>query len=183
MRHGTLIDGTGSNFFFFNTVDTDGAPITLAGSPSLACNINGGTAATAGLTLSVDHGTVTGKHRVAIDVDNATLALVDGDVVEVYIAAGTVDAVSVVGAVVGVFTISDGSLLAQTLTDIDEQVDTAISNAALATAAAATAIEADTQDIQSRLPAALNNGAMPADVQRVNDVALVGDGSATPFNV
>jgi hypothetical protein len=82
-----------------------------------------------------------------------------------------------------VFTISDGSLLAQTLTDIDTQVDTAISNAALATAAAATAIEADTQDIQSRLPAALNNGVMPADVQRVNDVALVGDGSATPFNV
>ena len=45
------------------------------------------------------------------------------------------------------------------------------------------AIELDTQNIQSRLPAALNNGVMPADIQRINDVALVGDGSGTPFTV
>ena len=47
----------------------------------------------------------------------------------------------------------------------------------------ADAIETDTQDIQSRIPSALNNGCIAADVQRVNDVGLIGDGSATPFNV
>jgi len=46
------------------------------------------------------------------------------------------------------------------------------------------AIEADTQDIQSRLPAALSGGGtMKCNVQRVNDVVIIGDGSATPFNV
>lgn len=47
----------------------------------------------------------------------------------------------------------------------------------------ANAVETDTQDIQSRLPASLNNGAIQADIQRINDVAVVGDGSATPFTV
>lgn len=47
----------------------------------------------------------------------------------------------------------------------------------------ADAIEADTQNIQSRIPAALNNGAIIADVQRINDVEIVGDGSGTPFDV
>ncbi len=44
-------------------------------------------------------------------------------------------------------------------------------------------VESDTQDIQSRLPASLNNGAIVADIQRINDVALTGDGSGTPFTV
>lgn len=42
----------------------------------------------------------------------------------------------------------------------------------------ADAIEADTQNIQSRLPAALNNGVMPADIQRINDVEVVGAGTS-----
>jgi hypothetical protein len=44
-------------------------------------------------------------------------------------------------------------------------------------------IQADTENIQTRIPAALNNGVMPADVQRINDVEIVGDGSGTPFDV
>lgn len=47
----------------------------------------------------------------------------------------------------------------------------------------ADAVETDTQDIQGRLPATLNNGSISADVQRINDVAVVGDGSGTPFTV
>lgn len=42
-------------------------------------------------------------------------------------------------------------------------------------------IQADTEDIQSRLPAALNNGCIPADIQRVNDTEIQGDGSTTPW--
>ena len=39
-------------------------------------------------------------------------------------------------------------------------------------------IESAAANIQSRLPAALNNGVMPSDTQRVNDVEIVGDGSS-----
>ena len=38
-------------------------------------------------------------------------------------------------------------------------------------------IEVDTQDIQSRIPASLNNGCIAADVQRINDVEVVGAGT------
>lgn len=41
----------------------------------------------------------------------------------------------------------------------------------------ADAIEADTQNIQSRIPASLNNGCIAADVQRFNDVEVVGAGT------
>ena len=48
----------------------------------------------------------------------------------------------------------------------------------------ATDVETDTADIQGRLPAALSsNGNIKADVQEVNNVVIVGDGSGTPFNV
>jgi hypothetical protein len=41
----------------------------------------------------------------------------------------------------------------------------------------ADAIETDTQNIQSRIPASLNNGCIAADVQRINDVEVVGAGT------
>ena len=44
-------------------------------------------------------------------------------------------------------------------------------------------VQADTDNIQTRIPAALNNGVMPADVQRINDVEIIGDGNVTPFDV
>jgi hypothetical protein len=59
-----------------------------------------------------------------------------------------------------------------------------IAAASYATAANQAAIEADTQNIQSRLPAALNNGVMPADIQRINDIEITGDGQVgTEFGV
>jgi hypothetical protein len=45
-------------------------------------------------------------------------------------------------------------------------------------------IQADTEDIQTRLPAALSGGGnMKADVQEINAVTIIGDGSGTPFDV
>ena len=55
---------------------------------------------------------------------------------------------------------------------------------ARASQSTANAIEADTQDIQSRLPASLNNGCIQADVQRINNVEITGNGQVgTEFNV
>lgn len=118
MYESTLLLGTGSNNFHFNTKDTGAAPITLAGTPAVKASVNGGVGVASGLTLTVDDDSITGFHQVALDVDDATLALADGDIVEIYLSAGTVDGVSVVGTVIARLAISDGSLQTQTKTDI-----------------------------------------------------------------
>ena len=54
--------------FDFNTVNTSSVPTTLAGTPSLAVYKNSSTTeSTAGITLTVDHDSVTGRHHVKID--------------------------------------------------------------------------------------------------------------------
>ena len=82
--------------------------------------------------------------------------------------------------------VADNSIIAQLVSasptaDWDTYDNTTDSFEALQ--ADTSAIETDTQDIQSRLPAALNNGSISADVQRINDIAITGDGSVTPFDV
>ena len=98
MSRQALILGTGSHVKYFNTQKADGTPITLAGTPSLCARINGSdTEATAGLTLGVDSDSKTGLHKITLDVDNGTLALAANDEVDIQIAAGTVDSISVIG--------------------------------------------------------------------------------------
>lgn len=46
----------------------------------------------------------------------------------------------------------------------------------------ADAIETDTQNIQSRLPTSLSNGSIDANITRINDAAVTGDGNATPWD-
>jgi hypothetical protein len=137
--------------------------------------------------------------KVAADV---TIASVTGAVGSVTGAVG-----SVTGNVGGNVTGSVGSLAAQAKADVNAEVDSALDTAipgtptagsindvlkdldavlpasAIATATNVAAVETDTQDIQSRLPAALHNGNIKADVKEINDVTIVGDGSGTPFNV
>lgn len=68
---------------------------------------------------------------------------------------------------------------------VNAEVDTAISDAALATAAnlataqtAITAIKAKTDSLTFTVA-----GQVDANIQSINDVTIVGDGSGTPFNV
>jgi hypothetical protein len=49
--------------------------------------------------------------------------------------------------------------------------------ASYATASALATVQSDTNDIQTRLPAALSDGRMPADMQAINGEELTGDGS------
>jgi hypothetical protein len=70
--------------------------------------------------------------------------------------------------------VDTGTTLDGKLDTIDNFLDTEI--ASIVTTVGA--IETDTQDIQSRIPAALNNGAIIADVQRINDVEVVGAGTS-----
>ena len=74
-----------------------------------------------------------------------------------------------------------GKAVADTESDataILEDTGTTLPASIAAVQATADAIETDTQNIQSRIPAALSNGAIDANIARVNDVAVTGDGQS-----
>lgn len=95
----------------FTTVSTAGVPTTLAGSPVVsAYPDNSTTQLTAGITLSVDFDGLTGLHniRVVATAANGYAAATDYTLV---ITTGTVGGGSVVGYVVGSFSIENRSAL------------------------------------------------------------------------
>lgn len=105
--------------FKFNTVDTSGNPITLAGTPAIACYPAGSTTEiTAGCTLTVDFDSRTGMHHVAVAATsgNSYSAATNYDVV---LTTGTVSGVSQAGMVLGSFSIDNrfASILRNQLTE------------------------------------------------------------------
>jgi hypothetical protein len=93
---------------------TTGAPHAWAGSPAVACYVdNGTTEITAGITLTNDFDGRTGLHnvRIAATAANGYTAATNVDVV---VTSGTVDSVSIVGEVVGSFSIANRSSLRPT---------------------------------------------------------------------
>ena len=89
----------------FTTVGTDGAPTTLAGTPAVACYVdNGTTEITAGVTLTVDFDGRTGLHNVRV-VATGGNGFSTATNVDVVVTAGTVGGTSIVGYVVGSFSI------------------------------------------------------------------------------
>ncbi len=92
--------------FKFSTANLTGLPVTLAGTPSLACYKNNSTTeSTAGLTLSVDFDSKTGLHNVHVDTSADGTFYAAGSNFQIVIAAGTVNAISAIGYVVGEFSI------------------------------------------------------------------------------
>jgi hypothetical protein len=95
--------------FKFNTVGTTGAPTTLAGTPVVSAYVgNSTTQITAGITLSVDFDGVTGLHNVRVGASGANGYAAQTNV-DLVITAGTVGGTSVVGYVVGSFSIENRS--------------------------------------------------------------------------
>ena len=93
--------------FKFTTRDGTGLPTTLLGTPALSVyKSNDATQTTAGITLSVDFDTITGLNNVKIDLSADAFYAV-GEDYAVVITTGTVDGVSVVGEVVGHFSIEN----------------------------------------------------------------------------
>lgn len=89
----------------FTTVSTSGVPTTLAGTPVVSCYVdNGTTEITAGVTLTVDFDGRTGLHNVRV-VATSGNGFASGTNVDVVITTGTVSGSSVVGYVVGSFSI------------------------------------------------------------------------------
>jgi hypothetical protein len=95
----------------FNTHKADGTPITLAGTPAISAYKNSTTQSTAGITLTVDYDSLTGLHHVAVDTSADGTFYAAANDFDLVITAGTVDSVSVVGTVVGSFSLSNRSAL------------------------------------------------------------------------
>ena len=88
---------------------TTGAPFTLAGTPAVAAYPdNSVTQITAGITLTVDFDALTGLNNVRVVATGAN-GYAAGSSYDLVITAGTVDSVSVVGEVVGSFTLERGA--------------------------------------------------------------------------
>lgn len=91
-----------------------GAPFTLAGSPAVAAYVgNGTTEITAGITLTTDFDSRTGLNNIRV-VATSGNGFATATNVQLVITAGTVDGVSVVGEVVGTFSIEARSALMPT---------------------------------------------------------------------
>ena len=94
---------------------SSGAAYTLAGSPVLSVyKDNSTTQSTTGVTLTADFDSVTGLNHFAIDTSADGTFYAAGSFFDVVITTGTVDSVSVVGAVVASFTIRKNSALKPT---------------------------------------------------------------------
>ena len=84
---------------------SDGVPTVLAGSPVLSViEENNATPITAGVSVSVDRASVVGLNEATV-VATAANGYEAGKSYSIYISTGTVGGVSVIGEVVGQFTI------------------------------------------------------------------------------
>lgn len=93
--------------FNFTTRQISGAPSTLSSSPVLSCYVgNSTTEITAGITLSVDFDSRTGLNHVRIVASGGNGYATASDY-SVVITTGTVNSVSVVGEVIGEFSIEN----------------------------------------------------------------------------
>lgn len=169
----------------FTTVDSTGAPVTLAGTPVISAYVdNGTTEITAGITLTVDFDGRTGLHNIRI-VATSGNGYATATNIELVITTGTIAGVSAVGYVVGSFSIENRSAVRPTVASRTLDV-TATGGAGIDWAnvenpttvldlsgtkvKTATDVETDTADIQSRLPAALTGaGNIKADALVVSD--------------
>ena len=98
----------------FTTISSTGAPITLAGTPAVSAYPgNSTTELTAGITLTVDFDARTGLHNVRV-VATAANGYAAATNYSLVITAGTVDGVSVVGYVIGSFSLEARSALMPT---------------------------------------------------------------------
>lgn len=105
--HGDIQLGDTIDLKFTTRAFASGAPTTLSGSPAVAAYVgNGTTEITAGVTLTVDFDSRTGLNNVRV-VATGGNGFAAATNIELVITAGTVGGTSVVGEVVGSFSIEN----------------------------------------------------------------------------
>ncbi len=203
MRDITLEDTIYLNFTTrsFST----GVPTVLAGSPALSVlESNNATPITSGVSLQTDRASVVGLNQATI-VATAANGYEAGKSYSVYISAGTVGGVSVIGEVVGQFTIQaaaaftrigapSGASIAADLLAIDNLVDglesTIGTPAGASVSADIAAMKVDTAAIlvdtgttlDARIPAALVGGRMDSSVGAMAANTLTAAATAADFS-
>lgn len=100
---GDYQDSNQTIYVYFNTVGTDGVAETLTSGAIEIYEDGSGTQITSAETLDNDFDSVTGFHQVAIDLNDSGFET--GKTYTVVLTGGTVDSVSVVGRIVGVFSV------------------------------------------------------------------------------
>jgi hypothetical protein len=95
----------GSTVVFNFTTSVNGVPTTLGGSPAISVYKNSTTESTSGVTLSVDYDSRTGMNNVAIDTSQSSSFYASDNDFSVVITTGTLNGVSMVGYVVGSFSL------------------------------------------------------------------------------
>jgi hypothetical protein len=158
----------------FSTHKADGTPITLAGTPAVSVYKNSTTESTTGVTLTVDYDSRTGLQHVAIDTSTDGTFYAAGNDFDVVITAGTVNGISVVGQVVGSFSLANRSALRPATAGRTLVVDAAgladANTVKVGPTGSGTAQTAG--DIPARLPTALGaNGNIKADVRDFSGAA------------
>lgn len=106
--------GTETIPILFTTVQTTGAPFTLAGTPKLRAYKAGSTTESSDITPTVDFDSRTGLNLCSIDLTGDSGFYATGNDFTVVITAGTVNSVSVAGYVVAEFSILKRSALRPT---------------------------------------------------------------------
>lgn len=100
---GDYQDSNQTIYLYFNTVGTDGVAETLTSGEVQIYEDGSGTQITTADALDNDFDSVTGFHQLAVDLNDAGFE--SGKTYTCVLAAGTVDSVSVVGRIVGVFSV------------------------------------------------------------------------------
>ena len=195
--HGDIRLGDTIDVKFTTRRFTTGAPFTLAGTPAISAYVgNGTTEITAGITLTVDFDSRTGLNNVRV-VASSGNGFATATNVQLVITAGTVDSVSVVGEVVGEFSIENRSAVMPTTAgrtlDVSAGGEAGVDWANVGsptttvglsgtTVKTATDVETDTVDIQSRIPAALVGGRIDSNVGAISSDATAADNAEAFFD-
>lgn len=141
-----------------------GAPFSLSGGSGPALKVyknNSTTESVAGVTLTTDFDSLPGLNHFTIDTSADGTFYSEGASFDVVIASGTVDNVSVAGACVASFTLKRTALTAAQAVWDEPLAGHATAGT---TGATLSGIQSDTNDIQTRIPAALVGGRMDASV-------------------
>lgn len=142
-------------YFFFTTRSfSTGVPTTLTSGVLSVLESNNITPMTSGVSVIVDRASVTGMNQATIAATTGN-GFEGGKSYAVYISTGTVGGVSVIGEVVAEFTVQASAAFTRLGAPVAASISADIAG-----------VQADTDNIQTRIPAALGaNGNMKSDIR------------------
>lgn len=161
------------DFKFTTRRFSTGAPFALASGVISAYPDNSTTQITAGITLTADFDTVTGLNNVRVVATGAN-GYAAGSTYFLVITTGTVDSVSVVGEVIGAFSLGRSAAAVDLANGTDGL-------GAIKTDTAAILVDTGTT-LDARIPAALVGGRMDANVGAISGDATAADNEEAFFD-